>query len=490
MVQRKYVIFGLVALALLMSSIDSTIVAVGLPAMRESFGTSILLIGWTLTAYQLGQLIVLPLAGKLSDELGRKRVFLGAVAIFTVASFLCGIAPNVETLIVFRVLQALGGGAFLPSCTGIISDTFGEKRSQAIGLFSSIFPIGGVIGPNIGGVIIDNLSWRYIFYVNVPIGIAVFLLTLGIYHSPAEARLRSKLDFTGVAMYGAAITVVLLALTWLGQHPHDAGHAPLFWASLLGAAALLAFWYRFEARTASPMIDTTLLKFRPFLAANAYNFLFGAAVFGFTSFLPTFAELHYGMSATEAGALLTPRAVIMVATSTVAAFYIIKLGYRLPMIAGVCLVAASLFLTSLGLTDVVIFGIQIPNFVYLAAIIALLGLGFGLSAPASNNAALDLFPGRVAAVTGIRGMFRQTGGVLGTAMTVFVASLFADEARGLQVVFFAMVFIMLAIIPVVFLIPDAARARRSGGTVETVAAPDATEAGASRTAKEGAAASG
>src|SRR5262245_1349773 len=168
MVQRKYLIFGLVALALLMSSIDATIVAVGLPAMRESFGTSILLIGWTLTAYQLGQLIVLPLAGKLSDELGRKRVFLGAVAIFTTASFLCGIAPNVETLIVFRVLQALGGGAFLPSCTGIISDTFQEKRGQAIGLFSSIFPIGGVIGPNIGGVIIDTLSWRYIFYVNVP----------------------------------------------------------------------------------------------------------------------------------------------------------------------------------------------------------------------------------------------------------------------------------------------------------------------------------
>src|SRR5262249_5433291 len=149
------------------------------------------------------------------------------------------------TLIVFRVLQALGGGAFLPSCTGIISDTFQEKRGQAIGLFSSIFPIGGVIGPNIGGVIIDTLSWRYIFYVNVPIGIAVFLLTLWIYHSPAEARLRTKLDFAGVAMYGAAITVVLLALTWLGQHPHDAGHTPLFWASLLGAAALLAFWYRF-----------------------------------------------------------------------------------------------------------------------------------------------------------------------------------------------------------------------------------------------------
>jgi len=218
-----------------------------------------------------------------------------------------------------------------------------------------------------------------------------------------------------------------------------------------------------------------LLRYRPFLAANAYNFLFGAAVFGFTSFLPTFAELHYGMSATQAGLLLTPRALIMIGTSTFASLFLIRFGYRLPMVAGVVLVALSLFLTSLGAENVTIMGVSISNFVYLASVVAILGLGFGLSAPASSNAALDLMPGRVAAVTGIRGMFRQTGGVLGTAMTVFVASLFANEATGLQVVFFALTFVMLAIIPVVFLIPDTARERyrqeselapASGGTRE------------------------
>jgi multidrug resistance protein len=446
-VNRKYVIFGLVALALLMASIDSTIVAVGLPAMREGLHTSILLIGWTLTAYQLGQLVVMPLAGKLSDEMGRKRVFLISVAVFTVASLLCGFAPNVQTLIVFRVLQALGGGAFLPSCTGIIADTFAERRGQAIGLFSSIFPIGGIIGPNIGGVIIDGLSWRFIFYVNVPIGAAVLLLTWWLYREPTRAHVRTKLDLAGVAMYGTAICTLLVALTWLGEHPHEAGRSPIY-------------WYRFEGRNASPMIDTTLLKHRPVLAANAYNFLFGAAVFGFTAFLPTFAELHYHLSATAAGLLLTPRAIIMVITSTASAIFLIRFGYRLPMILGICFVALSLLLTSLGAEDVTLLGVHLSNFAYLAGVIAILGLGFGLAAPASNNAALDLFPDRVAAVTGIRGMFRQTGGVLGTAMTVFVASLFADEARGLQFVFFAMVFVMLAIIPVVFLIPDTARSRR------------------------------
>ena len=157
---RKYVIFGLVSLALLMSSIDSTIVAVGLPAMRVGLHTDVVLIGWTVTSYQLGQLLVMPLAGKLSDELGRKRVFLTSIAIFTAASFMCGLAPNVYLLILARVVQAIGGGAFLPSCTGIVADTFVENRGKAIGLFASIFPIGGVIGPNIGGVIVDHISWR------------------------------------------------------------------------------------------------------------------------------------------------------------------------------------------------------------------------------------------------------------------------------------------------------------------------------------------
>lgn len=462
---RKYVIFGLVALALLMSSIDSTIVAVALPAMRADLHTSIALAGWTITAYQLGTLLVMPLAGKLSDELGRKRVFLAAVALFTASSFLCGLAPNVYVLIVCRVLQAIGGGAVLPSCTGIVADTFAERRGQAIGLFSSIFPIGGIIGPNLGGVIVDTLSWRFVFYVNVPIGLAVLALTWLLYHPHQQRAVRTAIDVLGVVLYGGAISTLLVSLTWLGSDPH-ATHAPLLWTALAGAAALFVLWYRHERRTREPMIDTTLLRYRPFLAANTYNFLFGAGVFGFTAFLPLYAQVRYHMSATEAGALLTPRAVVMIITSTVASFYIIRLGYRLPMILGICAVSLSLMLTSLGAENVHLFGIAVPNVAYLGAVVALMGLGFGLSAPASNNAALDLIPGKVAAVTGIRGMFRQTGGTLGTALVVVIASLFSDEARGLQVVFFGLAWVILLIIPVVFLIPDSARARRRGRSAE------------------------
>ena len=464
---RRYLLFGLVSLALLMASINNTIVQIALPAMRSGLGTSLLLIGWTVTIFQLGQLLVMPVAGKLADELGRKRVFLASVALFTVSSALCGLAPNVYVLIVFRALQAIGGGAFLPTATGIVADAFKEQRMKAIGLFSSVFPIGGVIGPNIGGLLIDQASWRWVFYVNVPIGAAVLVLTWLLYHPEQKPPVRRPIDFLGIGLYGTAITAVLVSLTWMGKHPQAVTRAPLLWAVIAGAAALFVLWYRHEARTTAGMVDITLLRSRPFLAANLYNFLFGAGVFGFSAFLPTYAVLHYGMSATLAGTLLTPRAIAMMGTSTVAALFLLRFGYRLPMIVGVLAIALSLVLTGLGPRDPTILGVTLSSAVYLAITTTFIGFGFGLSGPASSNAALDIMPDKVSAITGLRGMFRQTGGTIGTAVVVFLISLFADEAYGLQVVFIGLGAFLLLVIPVVFLIPDGARdLRRAGRAAE------------------------
>jgi MFS family permease len=360
-------------------------------------------------------------------------------------------------LIACRLLQAIGGGTILPSCTGIVADAFPAHRGRAIGLFSSIFPIGGILGPNIGGLVIDYLSWRFIFYVNVPISIAVLVLTWWLYHAPREKRARQSIDFLGVGYYGSALAILLIGLSWLGEHPHDATHAPLLYLAVLAAFGLFYLWYRHEHRTPSPMMEMRLLKERPFLAANAYAFFWGAGVFGFVAFLPTFAQLHYHMSATAAGVLLTPRSILMIVVSTVASFYLLRFGYRLPMIGGIVLVWVSLLLVGLGPEHPPSLGIPVPGFAYLAISIAILGFGFGLSGPASNNAAIDLTPENVAAITGIRAMFRQTGGTIGTAATVFVAALFADPSRGLQVMFLIMSFIMLTIIPWVFLIPDTAK---------------------------------
>ncbi|MHB8574155.1 MAG: DHA2 family efflux MFS transporter permease subunit [Dehalococcoidia bacterium] len=459
MPERKYVIFACVSLALLMSSIDSTVVAVALQAIRKDFNAGILWSGWTVTAYQLGQLLVMPIAGKMSDEFGRKRVFLAAVVIFTGSSLLCGFAPNVYLLVLFRVLQAVGGGAFLPSCTGIVADEFKEHRAQAIGLFASIFPIGGILGPNIGGFLVDNFSWRFVFFINVPLGIVV-LVSTGLLYRRRETEGSRTIDFIGAALYGSAIITALAGLTWLGEDPGSTGN-PLLWSAFVVSAALLVAFYRWEHRVAEPVIDPILLKHRPFLAANLYNLLFGASVFGFSAFVPTYIQLRYGTDASVAGALLTPRALAMIATSTVASLYIIRLGYRMPMIAGLLLQTVNLFLLSRGFQHVSLLGFHLSDVAWLGFVMSISGFGFGISQPAANNAALDLLPGKVAAVTGIRSMFRLTRGIIGTALIVLVLTHYqTNEATGLEHIFLALAGINLLIMPIRFLIPDLARERR------------------------------
>src|SRR5437868_8475561 len=214
--RRAYLFFGLAGVSLLMFSIDSTVVSVALPRMQVDLNTSLVWLGWTLTAYQLTQTAVMPLAGKLSESLGRMRVFLVCVFLFTVGSLLCGIAPNIYVLIACRVLQALGGGGFLPSAAGIVAREFPVNRDRMIGLFSSIFPLGGIIGPNLGGFIVERWSWREVFLINVPIGLIVLLVLLKSATQPEATTVR-RVDFPGALLFAAAITSLLAGLSLLGQ---------------------------------------------------------------------------------------------------------------------------------------------------------------------------------------------------------------------------------------------------------------------------------
>ncbi len=447
-----------VSLALLMSSIDSTIVAVGLPNMMEGLHTNLVWIGWVLTAYSLMQTIIMPMAGKLSDDFGRKNLFLGCVVLFTGSSLLCAIAPNVYLLIFFRVLQAIGGGAFMPSAAGIVSDVFGAKnRGTAIGLFTSVFPIGGIIGPNLGGWVIDTFSWRAMFSVNVPIGIV--LLIGGIFLLPSGGRVATSrsIDLIGAGAFAAGIVGIMYGMTVWGNQVNFSAQVVL-WAGL-GVAALIFFLVH-ESRSRDPMIDLRLLKERAFFAANLYNLLYGALVFGFFSFIPLYATEQYGMSASASGFILTPRAVLMIAVSTVSSFMLIRFGYRLPMIIGIVLVAISLFLTGQGWHAEILFGHHVSDVVLLSSLIMISGIGVGLGGPAANNAAIELMPEAIARITGLRGMFRTTGGVLGTATIVLILSHYKDQGVGLEHVFVGLSFLVLLIIPPIFLIPDNARMRR------------------------------
>src|ERR1700681_434758 len=211
--RRGYLFFGLAALSLLMFSIDSTVVAVALPNMMADLQTSLVWLGWTLTGYALAQTAVMPLAGKLSESFGRMRVFLVCVFLFTLGSLLCGLAPNIYVLIACRVLQAIGGGGFLPSAAGIVAREFPHNRARMIGLFSSIFPLGGIIGPNVGGFIVEHWSWRQVFLINVPIGIVVFVILLAQMEPSEQAHVplgstgqagERHIDVPGAVLFAAA----------------------------------------------------------------------------------------------------------------------------------------------------------------------------------------------------------------------------------------------------------------------------------------------
>ncbi len=457
--KQAYFTFAIVGLALLMASIDSTVVAVGLPTIITNLRTNLAWVGWTLTGYQFSQSIIMPIAGKLSDDWGRKRLFLGAVILFTISSMAAGLAPNIYWLIVFRIIQGIGGGAFLPSAIGIVSDAFGEKRAPAIGLFGSIFPIGGILGPNIGGFIIDHFSWRWIFFVNLPIGIA--LLVFGAMVLPRSDSTPSSrhIDAAGAGLFTGAIFAILYAMTTWANHPEQ---IPIItWVFFAMGGILLAVFIRHENRIPEPVIELKLLRWRPFLAANIYNLVFGAVVFGFFSFIPYYATVGYGMTAGESGLVLTPRSLAMVITSAVTSLFIIRFRYRLPMIIGLIIISLSLFLLSQGYHDVAILGLGFHNLVLLALLVMLGGVGMGIANPAANNAALDLIPEKVATVAGLRGMFRSIGGVLGTGGLVLALSHSPDKALGLQQIFLYLAFILLLLIPVVFMIPDMAHERRS-----------------------------
>jgi EmrB/QacA subfamily drug resistance transporter len=456
-----YGFFALAGLSLLMFSIDSTIVAVALPTMTSDLGTTLPWIGWTLTAYTLVQTVVMPLAGKLSDNFGRMRVFLACVLLFTLGSLLCGLAPNVYWLILFRAMQALGGGGFMPSAVGIVAEQFPKSRDRMVGLFASIFPIGGIIGPNLGGLLVEHVSWRAVFLVNVPIGVgvlAILLLQAGarLGQAPAEQR---RIDVGGAVLLAGTIATLLTAMTLLGNDA-ELWRTPVFWSLLIGSVMLLIGFAWQEVHTPEPVVDLSLVVRNPFLAINIYNFLFGATVFGFSAFIPYFAQVQYGMSPALSGAVLAPRSLVMVGISAAASISLIRWGYRLPMVAGLLFWVAALLLMSQGWDGATLGGWRIEPFWLLAFEIALSGVGSGLAAPSSNNAALDLLPGRAALITGIRGMFRSVGGVLGAAVIVLALEFSPDKAEGLRQIFVAMAILMLATVPLTFIIPDSARRRR------------------------------
>src|SRR4051812_1752800 len=475
--ERRWIFFVLASVSMLMFSIDWTIVAVAIRTIVDDFGTTLALASWTITGFALAQTSALPLVGKLGEQFGQLRVFVGCVVLFTVGSLLCGLAPTVYVLITCRILQAIGGAGFMPSAMGIIAKEFPRNRSRMIGLFSSILPLGGIIGPNLGGYIIQHWGWREVFLVNVPIGIVVIPLLVwqmratGQHLAPARGPGRS-LDIAGSLLFAGSIVSLLLALTILGDDPSFIWQAE-FWLLVVASAVLLVLFVRQECRVAEPVIELALVTRHPFLVVNLYNFIFGVCVFGCFTFIPYFASVQYGMSPFESGAVLTPRSIMMVAISFGTSMLLMRLGYRVPIVAGMVFMIVALVAIGQGWEQVAIGAFVVGPFGLLASWVALTGVAMGMVMPSSSNAALDLLPERTAVIAGLRGFFRQIGGVIGTAAIVVILSLSPDKAAGMRAIYTPLGIALIVTIPLAFLIPDTARERRQAAGAKEAAVASA-----------------
>jgi EmrB/QacA subfamily drug resistance transporter len=442
---RRYLVFAVVSIALFMASIDQTIVATALGTLQTDLHAQVNWSSWTITIYALGQIIAMPLAGTISDQYGRKKVFLAAIVLFTVASLCCGLADNIYVLVALRAIQAIGGGAFMPSATGIVSDQFGRDRDRAIGLFTSILPIGGVVGPVLGGVFVTYWSWRGIFLVNVPIGVVLFGLALAFVPGGGK-RATHRLDATGVALLAAALLGVMIAISYLGSASAAPISVPFLLPLVVGLAGLVLF-VRHSARATAPFVPLRLLTGPGFGVMNLINFVWGSAVFGFGTLVPLYAEQRYGIRTLEAGTLLTARAVGMIAVAALAALALRRTGYRLPMIVG--------FVT--GALGLVLMAVPAPGgsaYLWLAISAAVVGVGVGVAVPASNNAILQQAPESTAAVTGLRGMFRQSGGITGISVVTAIMARSSDPGLVQAYALVVLAGLMVALIPLVFRVPE------------------------------------
>jgi MFS family permease len=442
-------VFTTVALALLMMSIDSTIVATALHSLRQGLQTSIDLAGWTITAYSFGFVLILPVSGKLSQQYGCRRVFVGSVVAFTIASLCCGLADNIYVLIALRALQAAGGAGFTPSATEIIVDHFGDARDRAVSLFGSIFSIGAMIGPVFGGLFVAYWNWRGIFWVNVPVGIAVIVLAL-CYVPRDRSRLGGsppRIDAKGMALLGGGLLSGMFAVSYLTERNTHAW-SPAFVIPLAIAAVVLWMFFRHINRAAYPFIAPRLIYGSGFGAVNLVNGLYGGVTSGVIALVPLYATNRYGLNALDSGTLLIAQGAAAIVLSIAGAFALRRTGYRPPLYVGGVVIATGMLL--LAISPVA----GIPPYAWLAGSACFIGIGRGANNPASRSAGLQLAPEQSSTLAALRTMCMQIGTIITISIDTAILASSHDLGR-IQAWLFAIVAALLvAALPLITRVPE------------------------------------
>ncbi len=403
---RRGLVLLAVSSALFIVLIDNTVVNVAIPSIQRALHASLTTLEWTVNAYTVAIAVLLVTGGRLGDIFGRRRVFLIGIALFGVASAAVAAAPSGAAIVAARSLQGVAAALLMPGTLSIISDAFPpEERGRAIGIWSGVSGIALVVGPLLGGAIIQAVSWRAIFLINVPIAIAAIALTLYAVRESRDPTTDPSLDLPGILTLSVALAAVTLAL--IEGNSWGWGSARIV-ALFATAAAALGLFIAAERRARAPIFDLTWLRSRSFSGANCASATIAFAMFGTLFFVTIYVQRGLGYSPLKAGAAFLPVTVVAAIVAPLAGRLSERIGTRLVAIAGLAVAAASMWLIS-GVTDSSGYGTLVPPFV-------LLGLAIGLVIPATSTAIMDAVGDARAGVgAGVVSMGRMVGGSFGVA---------------------------------------------------------------------------
>ena len=410
-----------VMLGLIMAIIDTSIVNVALTNMAGNLGASLDEIGWVATGYILANVIVMPLNGWLTARFGRRNFYATCLVVFTVASFLCGTATNVTELVFYRVIQGFGGGALQPTAQAILFESYPPgKRAGAMAIFGLGAMVGPAIGPTLGGVIVDNYSWQLIFYINIPIGIAAFFMTLRYIRDQAYVkRDRSPIDLIGLGLLTAGVASVQYVLE-RGQREDWFSSSTIVVLTIVAAVALVWFCVR-EWRDPHPLVDLRVFKDRSFSAGSTIGVISGFGLFGTALILPLFFQNVLGFSATQTGLALLPGAIATAISMPIASRLVGRIDGRVMIAMGLLIFAAGCWWVGAASQDADYWFVFWPR--------ALQGFALGfLFVPLSTVTLGSIAREKMANATGIYTLVRQLGGSLGIAILQTLQTRYQDGA--------------------------------------------------------------
>ncbi|MCS5497966.1 MFS transporter [Cnuibacter physcomitrellae] len=415
--RRIWIIFSALIAGMLLSSLDQTIVSTAMPTIVGQLGGVENQV-WITTAYLLATTIVMPIYGKFGDVLGRRNLFLFAIALFTLASVGCAFASDFWMFVVFRAIQGLGGGGLMILSQAIIADIVpANERGKYLGPLGGIFGLSAVAGPLLGGFFVDHLTWQWAFYINIPVGIAAFVIALVALTLPTK-KATQPIDILGVLFLSAATTCLIFFTDFGGSKDHGWG-AIETWAWGVGLVVAAALFVFTEARAKDPIIPLSLFKNPIFVNATAIGLTLGIGMFAAIGFIPTFLQMSSGTSAAASGLLMLPMMVGLLGTSIASGIIITRTGkYRLFPILGTLITAGAMVaMTTLAATT--------PVWL-ICVYLFFFGAGLGLIMQVVVLVVQNAVPAaQIGVATSSNNYFREVGAALGTAVfgTIFTTRL-------------------------------------------------------------------